>query len=347
MSDAQPNNPLHGVTLEALLTALVERHGWEKLGRTVRIRCFQQDPSIKSSLKFLRNTPWARQKVEQLYIRDLPTKNRPAPCAPVTTPDAAVDVIATQTQDQVRDQTLDRTLDRARALLEQGFCILESVHDAAATEHQERLLQAEWVRRGQPVLSGFGLGIHPLSQHVPDILPYFDCPEVNAVLEAAFQDRARLRHTGARIADEASAANIGWHHHYGWDADRLAGRNMIERVVVNFYVKGVSPALGSLWALPRPVHAALDAPPGDGDQPWPGQVEVSVPPGSAVILDTALYHTATRGQTPGMRYHWGGHYQAWSNRRPHGEDMDMRDLLGQQELLDRHPGLKRLLVADA
>ena len=71
MSDLQPNNPLHGVTLEMILTRLVERYGWEELGRTINIKCFNHEPGIKSSLKFLRKTPWARKKVEGLYLRSL------------------------------------------------------------------------------------------------------------------------------------------------------------------------------------------------------------------------------------------------------------------------------------
>jgi uncharacterized protein (DUF2132 family) len=69
MSPSGSNDPLHGITLEKLLVALVERHGWEELARQVPIRCFQYDPSIKSSLTFLRKTPWARAKVEALYVR--------------------------------------------------------------------------------------------------------------------------------------------------------------------------------------------------------------------------------------------------------------------------------------
>ncbi len=65
----QANNPLHGLTLERILTELVERYGWERLGDLIDIRCFQHEPSIKSSLKFLRRTPWARQEVEALYLR--------------------------------------------------------------------------------------------------------------------------------------------------------------------------------------------------------------------------------------------------------------------------------------
>ncbi len=67
----QANNPLHGITLERMLTELVERHGWERLGEIINIRCFQIDPSIKSSLTFLRRTPWARAEVEAFYLRQL------------------------------------------------------------------------------------------------------------------------------------------------------------------------------------------------------------------------------------------------------------------------------------
>jgi uncharacterized protein (DUF2132 family) len=69
MAEKQPNNPLHGITLEMMLNTLVERYGWAELGRMINIRCFNSDPSIKSSLTFLRKTPWARKKVEELYQR--------------------------------------------------------------------------------------------------------------------------------------------------------------------------------------------------------------------------------------------------------------------------------------
>jgi uncharacterized protein (DUF2132 family) len=62
-------DPLHGVTLKMVLTRLEEKYGWEELGRRINIKCFTNDPSITSSLKFLRKTPWARQKVETLYLR--------------------------------------------------------------------------------------------------------------------------------------------------------------------------------------------------------------------------------------------------------------------------------------
>jgi len=68
MKEEQVNNPLHGKTLEMILNYLVEFYGWEHLGFKIKIRCFNYDPSIKSSLKFLRRTPWARKEVEDLYV---------------------------------------------------------------------------------------------------------------------------------------------------------------------------------------------------------------------------------------------------------------------------------------
>ncbi len=70
MTDEQPNNPLHGVTLKAILEDLVERRGWHDMAGHVQIRCFVFDPTITSSLRFLRKVDWAREQVEQLYIRD-------------------------------------------------------------------------------------------------------------------------------------------------------------------------------------------------------------------------------------------------------------------------------------
>ncbi|MDH4444284.1 MAG: VF530 family protein [Akkermansiaceae bacterium] len=68
---SHPNDPLHGVTLEAVLCAVVERHGWDRMADQIPIRCFMFDPTIKSSLTFLRKTPWARKRLEDWYVYDL------------------------------------------------------------------------------------------------------------------------------------------------------------------------------------------------------------------------------------------------------------------------------------
>ena len=71
MDETQPDNPLHGITLKVILEDLVERHGWDDLADRIRVRCFSENPSIQSSLKFLRKTPWAKTKVENLYLATL------------------------------------------------------------------------------------------------------------------------------------------------------------------------------------------------------------------------------------------------------------------------------------
>ena len=71
MNGAQPNNPLHGYTLEMILNHLVQHYGWEEMNNRIHINCFYENPSIKSSLKFLRATPWARTKVENLFLESL------------------------------------------------------------------------------------------------------------------------------------------------------------------------------------------------------------------------------------------------------------------------------------
>ena len=70
-AQSKSQDPLHGITLEAILTQLVYHHGWQALGQRIKIRCFNLDPSIKSSLQFLRRTPWARSKVEALYLQSI------------------------------------------------------------------------------------------------------------------------------------------------------------------------------------------------------------------------------------------------------------------------------------
>lgn len=74
--ETQPNNPLHGITLEKIIIDLEAHYGWEYMGHIIKIKCFTENPSVKSSLKFLRRTPWARTKVEQMYLNMLKNKTR-------------------------------------------------------------------------------------------------------------------------------------------------------------------------------------------------------------------------------------------------------------------------------
>lgn len=88
MTPHSPKDPLHGLTLEALLNALVARYGWAEMAARININCFKSDPGIKSSLKFLRRTPWARKEVEDFYIASLdePPASEPEPDLPTENP---------------------------------------------------------------------------------------------------------------------------------------------------------------------------------------------------------------------------------------------------------------------
>ncbi|MBM7060587.1 DUF2132 domain-containing protein [Pseudomonas sp. UL073] len=82
MTSPRPKDPLHGITLKAIVEALVAHYGWERLGELIPIRCFQSEPSVESSLKFLRKTQWAREKVEGLYVAKVAPKLASKPATP-------------------------------------------------------------------------------------------------------------------------------------------------------------------------------------------------------------------------------------------------------------------------
>lgn len=200
-----------------------------------------------------------------------------------------------------------------------GFCLLPAVFSESERREMTAILRGYWERIGRPTLGGFGVAIHPLLQHLPDMAPFFAKPVVVDTVAGVLRDDVRLAHTGARLSDETSSASIGWHDHYAWDPGGLARRGKPERVLFGCYVQGSDAAAGPLVVLPRRVNEALEAK-GEAAADWPGQIEIEAPPGSVVIFDTALWHTAKRGRAPGHRYLWGAHCQGWNDPRPHPED---------------------------
>jgi hypothetical protein len=226
---------------------------------------------------------------------------------------------------------LQRMIDiqaRTREVYEQGYCLLPALYSEGDLVEMRRILDAYWEGLGSPELGGFGIGIHPLLEKVPAMTPYFVRQEFVDIIGAVLRDEVRLTHTGARISDETSATNIGWHNHYSWDASAIPGRRKIERVLGGVYVDGTTRQSGPLVVLPRRYNDPLSAPAAAHDAAWPGQLEVDAPPGSGIVFDTALWHTAARGTEPGRRRLFGAHYQGWSDPRPHPED----NVVGSPEL---------------
>ncbi len=201
-----------------------------------------------------------------------------------------------------------------------SYYILPALFNPKECAHIASLFDNHWESRGRPVLTGFGMAVHPLFDLIPDIAPYYAHPLLLDTLAQILSDQPHLKHTGARVSNEDSTAILGWHEHYGWDKSAIPARSHPERVLFGCYIRGSNPENGPLIVHPRKFNDPLPKLPVGPQENWPGQIAVSAPPGSVVIFDTALFHTAERGTHPGFRYLFGAHVQGAGNNRPHGED---------------------------
>lgn len=230
----------------------------------------------------------------------------------------------------------------ATSFQQNGFHLLPSVFTPAECDRMVEMIDAHWIKLGKPELKGFGLGIHPLLQLIPDMAPYYASPRVLDALAAILEDQPRLMHTGARVSDERSDARIGWHEHYAWDQANITARKKTERVLFGCYLRGLSDQTGPLVVVPRKIADPITPCPVGSNEYWPGEIAVSAPPGSVVIFDTALWHAARRGTAPGRRYLWGAHCQGVKETRTHRED-NSHEHPRVNELKKQNPQLRRFL----
>lgn len=208
----------------------------------------------------------------------------------------------------------------SRQFNDQGFVVLESVFSAAQCDEMIAMFDNYWLRAGKPSFTGFGMAIHPLLQKMPEMADFCAHHRVIDALGDVLGEQPRLMHTGARVSNEESAHQIGWHDHYSWDKAGITTRTRPERVLFGCYLRGSNLEYGPLVVKARKVNDPLLPLPINADQHWDGELRVIAPPGSVVIFDTALYHTAHRGSQKGRRYLWGTHVQGISETRAHPED---------------------------
>jgi len=208
------------------------------------------------------------------------------------------------------------------AMNEQGYTLLSGFFSPGECGRMSSLFDSHVAKVKMPVQEngGFGIAIHPLLPAIPELATFMDRPELAEVLGAVLQDEPHLVHLGARISDGQSAHRIGWHHHYGWDVANLLSRKKVERVLFGVYVNGTMQEVGPLLAKPRKFDDPIGECKANKEGIWEGEQFVESPPGSVVIFDTALWHSAQRGTKAGPRILWGAHVQGWSDLRPHGED---------------------------
>ena len=211
---------------------------------------------------------------------------------------------------------------KAREVSKLGYCVLESVYDDRECEQMRGIFKQLCADKNgfsseQPTIS-----FHPLLEWGPTMAPFFARAIVVDAMAEVFQDDVRLAHSGAAVFNNALVGETltNWHVHYAWEVPPTGlQRENPERVLCNIYVDGSDPHIGPLIVLPRRLNDSVDSK-GDVQEEWEGQVEIVVPPGSAVIFDTAVWHCSKRGSSSELRHLWGGHYQGWSNSTPHPED---------------------------
>ena len=211
---------------------------------------------------------------------------------------------------------------KAREVIKCGYCVLESVYDDRECEQMRAIFKQlcadkDGFSSEQPTIS-----FHPLLEWGPKMAPFFAKAVVVDAMTEVFQDNVRLAHSGAAVFNNGLVEETltRWHVHYAWEIPPTGlQRENPERVLCNIYVDGSNSHIGPLIVLPRDLNDSVD-PKGDVGEKWDGQVEVVVPPGSAVIFDTAVWHCSKRGSSSELRHLWGGHYQGWNNPTPHPED---------------------------
>ena len=211
---------------------------------------------------------------------------------------------------------------KAREVTEHGFCALEAVYTTDECEQMRGILDAACRQSGGFSEDRPGISFHPLFQFAPELVPLFAKPIVVETIAHVLEDDVRLVHNGGSVfAREFSGQYLTrWHQHYNWDIPEGGlQRDHPERVVCNVYVDGSNEEVGPLVVLPRHVNDPV-RPFGEPEESWPGESVVPIPPGTAIIFDTALWHCSRRGTRLPIRHLWGGCYQGWHFDKPHHED---------------------------
>ncbi len=212
---------------------------------------------------------------------------------------------------------------KASLISEQGYCVVESVYDEKECELIRTIFKDLCRKKGgfsrqQPTIS-----FHPLLEWAPEMAPFYAKPTLVELMAEVLNDKVRLVHSGAAVFNNNLVSPIlsDWHNHYFWPIPETGlDRRVPERILCNIYVDGTTPDVGPLIVLPRKLNDSIICGQGENDTEWKRQKVVSIPPGSAVIFDTAVHHCSRRGNSDGLRHLWGGHYQGWNNPTPHSED---------------------------
>lgn len=169
-------------------------------------------------------------------------------------------------------------------------------------------------------LAGFGATIFALAARDPEMASMFRRASVLPFVESAMNGPFQFRRTGARISGRTSHDRIVWHHHHGWPSQDLAQRTAFERLHFICYLNGTDRAHGPLIVKPRGFSDRFEEAPERRFDALPGEEALEVAPGSIVVMDAPILHSAWRGTGEELRTIWGAHVQSSRVARPHPED---------------------------
>jgi hypothetical protein len=219
-----------------------------------------------------------------------------------------------------RDLSAYDPTSRLRELRERGWCAFEGALGASEIHEVERLLRDFVAGLDPSRLAGFGATIFALAAREPRLYAFFHELAPLGFLERALEDRIAFRRTGARISGKTSQPRIIWHHHHGWGAEALAERTAFERLLFICYLQGTDRAHGPLIVKPRDFGDPFQEAPEERFQPLAGEVQLEYPPGTIVVMDAPVLHSALRGTGDDLRVILGAHVQPSGLVRAHPED---------------------------
>ena len=210
--------------------------------------------------------------------------------------------------------------DKLGQLRDQGWCAFEELYGRTESARLGDALRQLVEGLDDARLAGFGATIFSLAARDPLMRRELRGATVLPFIARALDDLPRLRRTGARISGRTSCKRIVWHHHEGWGARSLAERTAFQRLLFIVYLQGTDREHGPLVVRPRAFDDSLQAPPADLHAAVPGELQLEYPPGTVVVMDAPVLHSALRGTGPNLRMIFGAHCQPKSNDRPHPED---------------------------
>jgi hypothetical protein len=209
---------------------------------------------------------------------------------------------------------------KMRDLRDGGWAAFEEAVEPGERRRYEGFLQ-DFIDGLDPSrLQGFGATIFALADREPRMREFYRRVPVLPFLERALEAPFEFKRTGARISGRVSHERIVWHHHHGWGAAELARRQRFERLLFICYLEGTDRAHGPLVVRPRAFTDPFEDAPAQLFQPLSGEVALEYPPGTVVVMDGPVLHSALRGAGQELRMICGAHVQSRLVERPHPED---------------------------